>query len=81
VYCAVRDLLCVQSAAEKLMGESVIGLFCKDLVQIGGGFVDAALQEKCVGLGSVGQCEPPAAKEEERNSNANLNRRLGKEHD
>ncbi|HEX3570429.1 MAG TPA: hypothetical protein VHU44_06380 [Acidobacteriaceae bacterium] len=62
----VAHVLSIVNAAEKLVGLTIAGVCGDYLAKAGGGFIDATLLEKGIGLSYVGQEEANAREEEKR---------------
>ena len=77
----VGHVLGVVDAAEKLVGLRIAGL-CGDIwLRPGGCFIDAALLEKCIGLGYIGQEKANAEEEEKRKGKTDTGQGCRDEHD
>jgi hypothetical protein len=76
----VAHVLSVINATEKLMGECVAGLRGDEVVETGGGFIYAALLQKRVGLGRVGQERGSGEEEQEKRRETDADRMCRDEH-
>ena len=66
----VGDVLCVVDAAEKQVGLGIVGLRGENALETGERFSDAALLEKIIGLGGIGEKKASAEKQKKRERNA-----------